>query len=96
MKKPGKSVLPENRRDPRVGMATEVTITFDEGALIGPGHNISAQGIYFTTTRSLRVHVGLAGSERKVAAELVRVESMGNGIYGIAVRFLEPVEAPEE
>jgi hypothetical protein len=91
MKKPGEDVLPENRKDPRTGMATEVTITFDEGTIVGPGHNISAQGIYFTTTRSLRVHVGLAGTDRKVAAELVRVESMGNGVYGIAVRFLEGI-----
>jgi hypothetical protein len=84
--------IADNRRTQRIDITTEVTISFDEGRIVGPGHNISAQGVYFTTEKPLRVHVGVTGSERKVAAEIVRVESMGNGIYGFAVRFLEPYE----
>lgn len=87
----GQDTAANQRRDPRVPMEEEVTITFATDALVGPGQNVSAQGLYFTTTATLRVQVKVAGSDRTLAGELVRVESMGNGRIGVAVRFCDPV-----
>ncbi len=81
------SVKSDSRRDPRVPMTGDVTVVFDVDPVVGPGENISAQGVYFTTAAALKVHVRMAGSEHAVPGELVRVESMGNGRVGIAVRF---------
>jgi hypothetical protein len=49
---------------------------------------VSAQGVYFTTSAKIRVQVQVPGQDAPIAGELVRVESMGDGSVGIAVRFL--------
>lgn len=83
-------VTQDSRRDPRIGMGETVTITFDAGAIVGPGQNISATGVFFTAAASIPVTVRIAGVETAVPGELVRVESMGDGRVGIAVRFVAP------
>ena len=49
---------------------------------------MSAQGVYFTTAGAVRVNVQVPGNPVAMAGELVRVESMGDGRLGIAVRFV--------
>lgn len=88
MDEPRTNAIADSRRDPRVPIGDEVTIVFDVDRIVGPGKNVSAQGLYFTTEAALRVKVNIAGQETSVPGELVRVESMGNGQVGIAVRFL--------
>ncbi len=78
----------EARRDPRVDLDGEVTIQFDAGAIAGSGQNISVQGVFFTAEAALPVTVRIKG-RGVVAGRLVRLESMGDGRIGIAVRFDE-------
>lgn len=78
------------RREPRAPMTGQVTIAFDAGAIVGPGQNISAQGVFFVAAGPIPVRVSVDGSAATVPGELVRVESMGEGKVGIAVRFLAP------
>jgi hypothetical protein len=91
MHDPGKDTAQDNRREGRLPMAEQVTVTLEPQNIVGPGLNISAQGLYFTTTGVVRVRVRIAGSDRTVAGELVRIESMGNGQVGVAIRFAEPL-----
>lgn len=81
----------ENRRDPRVDLDGQVTIEFDAGSIVGPGENISQQGVFFTASATLPVTVRIAGKDQTVRGELVRFESMGDGRVGIAVRFAAPM-----
>lgn len=74
------------RKAPRVQIDSEVTIEFTGGSLAGSGENISSQGVFFTADGSLPVTVRVAG-HGKVQGQLVRLESMGGGRIGIAVRF---------
>ena len=77
------------RRDARVDLGEQVTIHFDAGCIVGPGQNISAQGVFFTAAATIPVTVRIAGRAQVVYGELVRVETMGDGQVGIAVRFAE-------
>jgi hypothetical protein len=74
------------RKHPRVEIDSVVTIRFEAGTIVGSGENISAQGVFFTAEGTLPVTVQVAG-ERDVRGQLVRLESMGGGRIGIAVRF---------
>lgn len=76
------------RRSPRVDIQGEVTIRFDAGSIVGSGENISLQGVFFTADGALPVTVQVAG-RGDVTGKLVRLESMGDGRIGIAVRFDE-------
>jgi hypothetical protein len=76
------------RRHERVDLDEHVTIHFESGSIVGPGQNISAQGVFFTAAAAIPVTVRIAGRDEAVAGELVRVESMGDGRVGIAVRFV--------
>ncbi len=80
----------EHRRDPRVAMDRQVTLEFAAGAIVGPGQNISQQGVFFTAVGGLPVTVHIDGEPVPLKGELVRFESMGEGRVGIAVRFAEP------
>jgi hypothetical protein len=76
----------EARRDERLGLDGDVRVRFDAGTLFGSGQNISLQGIFFTAHGTLPVTVHVAG-RGDVRGHLVRVEAIGDGRYGIAVRF---------
>lgn len=78
----------EGRRSPRVDLDGEVQIRFDAGSIAGSGQNISVQGVFFTAKGALPVTVHIAG-RGEVRGQLVRLESMGDGQIGIAVRFDE-------
>jgi len=76
------------RQAPRVDLQSDVMITLDEATLVGSGDNISLQGVFFTTDEPITVTVQVA-NHGEVRGKLVRLESMGDGRYGIAVRFDE-------
>lgn len=78
----------EGRQSVRVDLDGEVTIRFAAGAITGSGQNISAQGVFFTAEGELPVVVQIAG-RGEVRGHLVRLESMGGGRIGVAVRFAE-------
>jgi hypothetical protein len=81
-----------SRRAERAALDAPVTITFEAGSIVGPGQNISHEGVYFTAEATLPVTVRVDG--REVRGHLVRFESMGNGRIGVAIRFTEPVTEP--
>jgi hypothetical protein len=84
-----KDTLAQNlRREERLPLDGDVTITISAQDIVGPGRNVSAQGVYFTTAGAVRVNVQVPGNPVAMAGELVRVESMGDGRLGIAVRFV--------
>lgn len=93
MEKPKAGAIHENRREtPRVKLGETVTVSFVEGDMVGPGHNISTQGVFFVAEASIKVKVRVSGVERELDGELIRVQSMGEGRMGIAVRFAEPFD----
>ena len=80
-----------NRRiDPRIDMAESVSVRLETDMIVGPGQNISAQGLFFITDGAIPVTVKVGGVAEPVRGELVRVTAMGDGRLGIAVRFVEP------
>jgi len=78
----------EVRRAPRVELDGEVAIRFDGGTILGSGENVSEQGVFFTAAAALPVTVHVAG-RGEIRGELVRLETIGDGRIGIAVRFHE-------
>ena len=80
----------DHRRSDRVGLEGNVTIRFTNDAIVGSGQNISEQGVFFLTEGSLPVTVEIEGRSGTLIGELVRVESMGTGQVGIAVKFDRP------
>lgn len=78
----------EMRRASRVDLDGEVTIRFEGGTILGSGQNISEQGVFFTAAATLPVTVHIAG-RGIVRGQLVRLETIGDGRIGIAVRFDE-------
>ncbi len=82
----------DTRRSERLAFDAPVTIEFAAGAIVGPGQNISRDGVYFTAEGSLPVTVRVQG--REVQGHLIRFESMGGGRIGVAIRFDVPIEPP--
>ena len=83
-----------NRRaSPRVVLEGQVEVTF-ENPVVGDGSNVSAQGVLFECDQPLKVAVRLPGRDEPVEGELVRVQDLGNGRQGVAVRFPDPIEQP--
>lgn len=77
------------REHARTGFDAEVAIELDAAVLVGSGQNVSAQGIYFTAEGVIPVRVRLGTAPDLVAGELVRVENLGDGRIGLAVRFAD-------
>lgn len=95
--KPPADVKTDERRDgPRVPMDDNVTVTLLTDVIVGPGQNISPHGVFFVAEASLRVKVQMPGASQAVEGKLVRVQHMGEGKLGIAVRFDgQPGPSPE-
>lgn len=81
----------ESRDSQRVPLSSQVAIDFESTSIVGPGENISSQGVYFTAEGCVRVTVRI-GTGRAVTGRLVRLESMGGGRVGLAVQFDEPID----
>ena len=90
MNEPRAQTSIDNRRDPRVDLSKQVTIRFEAGSIVGPGQNISLQGVFFTAPASIPVTVCIDGVDKVVQGQLAPVETRGEGSVGVPVRFLEP------
>jgi len=86
-------VLANHRRASRVVMDGEVSIRFSSDAIVGSGKNVSAQGVFFLAEGRVPVKVTIEGRDGELDGELVRIENMGSGKVGIAVKFDE--QAPD-
>ena len=75
-------------------MEEHVTITIQTDEIVGPGQNMSSQGVFFVADTSLKVSVSIQGVAEPVEGHLVRVQQMGEGKLGIAVRFTEAPDLP--
>lgn len=97
MNKEDAQVTHDDRRDsPRIPMGEKVTVTIHADTIVGPGQNISSQGVFFVADASLRVSVSIQGVAEPVEGHLVRVQHMGESKLGIAVRFDERPNLPDE
>lgn len=79
----------ERRGGKRQPFAGEISIRFLDPVLVGPGENISEDGVFFVTDDSVRVEVSTGEDGEVYAGELVRLHSMGAGKTGVAVRFTD-------
>jgi len=77
----------ERRQQTRASLSGTVTVRLPEQEVVGPGENVSADGVFFVAEAALRVEVLLPGEELPRRGELVRVTAMGEGRVGFAVRF---------
>ena len=77
----------DRRSPPREPLEGDVVVEVDATRIVGPGQNISDDGVFFIADAAIPVKVRLEGSAEVRTGELVRVESMGGGKVGIAVRF---------
>ncbi len=77
----------ERRISDRNSMTQSVEVRFPEEPVTGPGQNLSEDGVLFVTQESLRVRVRI-GDEQWVDGELIRVQNMGEGRIGVAVKFV--------
>jgi hypothetical protein len=89
MQERDKQTQASQRQDPRQPLDGQVTVRFEACTLEGSGQNVSAQGVFFTAMAAIPVTVVVAG-HGELQGQLVRVESMGGGRLGIAVRFDAP------
>lgn len=76
-----------NRQSERVGFDSTVTIRLSGDAIVGSGQNVSGQGVFFVSEASIPVTVEIDGRPGTLPGELVRIENMGDGQVGIAVKF---------
>ena len=80
----------DRRLADREAIQGAVRVCFADLELVGPGRNISETGVYFVADATARVQVIVDGVLRE--AEVVRVESLGNGKTGVAVRFVDELQ----
>ena len=73
----------------REPLEEEVMIRFEQQDIIGPGQNISEDGVFFVAAAALRVRARLRGADPWREGEVVRVQSMGDGKIGFAVKFTD-------
>lgn len=79
----------ERRLESRDDFEGEVTIDLTGIRLAGPGRNVSNSGVYFVAEGTPRVQVRIEGADGTRLGELVRVERLGAGRVGVAVRFVD-------
>ncbi|MEM7206014.1 MAG: PilZ domain-containing protein [Planctomycetota bacterium] len=79
----------ERRINNRAPLDNEVTVRFEPQQVVGPGQNISEDGVFFVADAAINVQVEISGTGGEWrAGEIVRIQSMGEGKVGIAVRFV--------
>lgn len=79
----------DRRRDDRQDTDGRVVVEFGDLRLAGPARNTSSTGVYFVTSSKMPVLVRIEGESEPRYAELVRLETLGSGRVGIAVRYLD-------
>ena len=85
-----KPISAADRRTERSKLAGDVIVEIPESRVVGPGQNISSDGVFFIAEGSVPVKVRIEGSDEVHSGEIVRLESMGDGRFGFAVRFVPP------
>lgn len=78
------------RRDPRIPNESLVELEIGTTVLNGSAQDLSAQGICFFTESELRVQVRVGGDGTEVRlmpGRIVRLESVTDGKFVVAVRF---------
>lgn len=85
-----KGLVDERRIGERQPFEGEITIRFLDPVLVGPGENISAEGVFFVADGSVKVEVSTSEGGEVFTGELVRLHKMGEGKTGVAVRFTGP------
>lgn len=81
------STTSERRGQERANLDGTVTVAFSEQEVVGPGQNMSDEGVFFVASASLRVKVLVNEGEAWREGEVIRVQSMGEGRLGMAIRF---------
>ncbi len=81
--------LAERRIADRHALDGRVVVEFGQVQLEGSARNVSASGVYFVAEGQPYVTVRIDGEAEPRRAELVRIESLGPGRFGIAVRFVD-------
>lgn len=79
----------ERRRGERAPLDGTVTVQFESQDVAGSGENISEQGVFFVADAAVRVRVRVDDADEWRDGQIVRVQAMGEGRLGIAVRFDE-------
>lgn len=79
-----------NRQFERVGFDGAVKVRLTGDAIVGSGQNVSEQGVFFVAEGAIPVSVEIEGRDGTLPGELVRIENMGAGMVGIAVKFDDP------
>ena len=82
-----KAGLGERRTADREPMQGAVTVAFGEQSIVGPGQNVSEEGVFFIVEGALRVRVRTSDGAEWRDGEVIRVQTMGEGKLGMAVRF---------
>ena len=82
------AVRDDRRGDRRGELSGVVTVRFEDQQVVGPGQNMSEEGIFFVADGAVRVAVEVDGDGAWRTGEVVRVQSMGEGKVGIAIRFV--------
>lgn len=77
----------DRRRGDRKPLDGTVTVQFESQDVQGPGENMSDEGVFFVADAAVRVRVRVDDTEEWRDGEVVRVQAMGEGRLGIAVRF---------
>jgi hypothetical protein len=85
-RKHGGTTGAERRGGSRAPTSAAITVHIDR-PIVGPGQNLSSDGLFFVTDGAIRVRVSIEGeSDRE--GELIRLQSLGGGKLGLAVRFV--------
>ena len=87
MSNPEQNTSINTRRAERVEFEGTVIIRVDSEAIVGSGQNVSPQGVFFVSEVPIKVKVEIPGRAGIMTGELVRIENMGAGAVGIAVKF---------
>lgn len=80
----------ERREGTRRALRETVSVRLLAPRLAGAGENVSEQGVLFTVDGPVEVMVRIGDRETELRGTLVRLQDLGGGRSGIAVRFDAP------
>lgn len=78
---------PDRRDGARKVLRESVSVRFLAPSLEGAGDNVSERGVLFVVDGPVEVMVRIGDREAEVRGTLVRLQDMGGGRSGLAVRF---------
>ncbi|MBK8974465.1 MAG: PilZ domain-containing protein [Planctomycetes bacterium] len=84
----------DRRAAERTPLAGDIVVRLHELELVGGAANISESGVYFVADAAPTVEIVLPDGAGRRVGELMRIEAMGAGRVGVAVRFRAPAAPP--